>query len=246
MTGIDTAPEILPSPAAPHGRWRSARETALLYVLSVFGALAISAVLVAMTGNSWPGVFKALFDGAVLAPGRWGNTLTIAMPMLLVAVGTTVAVRAGLFNIGQEGQLLMGAMLMAVVGTKIEGPGVLLLLGGLALGSVAGGAYAGISAVMRYRRGVPEVISTLLLVFIALQVTGFAVTTACQVDTANPGSAVSPSVGSSGATAERVAVVTARARSLPDLTRLITSEMLANITCALPASRSCTAGGPPL
>ncbi|HLE38040.1 MAG TPA: ABC transporter permease [Acidimicrobiia bacterium] len=177
MTGIDTAPEILPSPAAPHGRWRSARETALLYVLSVFGALAISAVLVAMTGNSWPGVFKVLFDGAFLAPGRWGNTLTIAMPMLLVAVGTTVAVRAGLFNIGQEGQLLMGAMLMAVVGTKIEGPGVLLLLGGLALGSVAGGAYAGISAVMRYRRGVPEVISTLLLVFIALQVTGFAVTT---------------------------------------------------------------------
>lgn len=177
MTGVAVAPEIPPPAATPGGRWRPAAEAALLYVLSVFGALALSAVLVAMTGNSWQGVFKALLDGAFLAPGRWGDTLTIAAPMLLVAVGTTVAVRAGLFNIGQEGQLLMGAMLMAVVGTRIEGSGVLLLLGGLALGSVAGGAYAGISAVMRYRRGVPEVISTLLLVFIALQLTGFAVTT---------------------------------------------------------------------
>ena len=70
--------------------------------------------------------------------------------------------------------------------------------------------------------------------------------TACHVETAKPGSADSASVGNSGATAERFAVVTAIARSFPALTRLITSEMLANITCALPASRSCTAGGPPL
>jgi len=178
MTTIGTRP---PAAAVPdlvaEGPWRTRREMAMLYVASIFGALAISALLVAMTGNSWQKVFGALADGAFLAPGRWGNTLTVAMPMLLVALGTVVAVRSGLFNIGQEGQLLMGAMLMAVVGTKIEGPGVLLLVVGLIMGAVAGGAFAGIAAVMRYRRGVPEVISTLLLVFVALQLTGFAVTT---------------------------------------------------------------------
>jgi simple sugar transport system permease protein len=99
------------------------------------------------------------------------------MPMLLVALGTVMAVRSGLFNIGQEGQLLIGAMFMAVVGTKVSGPGVGLLVAGLVMGAVAGGAFAGISALMRFKRGVPEVISTLLLVFVALQLTGYAVTT---------------------------------------------------------------------
>lgn len=170
---MTATPTTLTAPS----RWRSRIEVSVLYVASIAGALAISGLMVAMTGKSWQKVFGALIDGAILAPGRWGNTMTVAMPMLLVALGTVVAVRSGLFNIGQEGQLLMGAMLMAVVGTKMSGPGVVLLIGGLVLGAVAGGAFAGISAAMRFKRGVPEVISTLLLVFVALQLTGFAVTT---------------------------------------------------------------------
>jgi hypothetical protein len=70
--------------------------------------------------------------------------------------------------------------------------------------------------------------------------------TACQVDTSKPGNALSASVGNSGAIADRRAVVTANARSLPAFTCVITSEMLANITCDCPPSRSVTAGGPPL
>ena len=159
------------------GRWRSAAETALPYVLSVGVALFLSAGLVAVTGNSWLRVFGALLDGAFLEPGRWGETLIVATPLLLVALGMVVGVKAGLFNIGQEGQLLVGAMAMAWVGTRLHGPGPLLLLLGLALGMAAGGGYAGIAAVMRYRRGVPEVISTLLLVFLAYQLNGFAIQT---------------------------------------------------------------------
>lgn len=171
-------PEIDAADTGPTDQgWRTALENTLLYFLSIGGALAISAVLVAITGNSWQKVLKALLDGAFLAPGRWGDTLTIAAPMLLVALGMVIGVKAGLFNIGQEGQLLMGALAMSYVGTKIEGPGVVLLAGGLAFGILAGGAYAGLAALMRYRRGVPEVISTLLLVFIAFQIVGFAITT---------------------------------------------------------------------
>ncbi len=177
MTEIKAPPEQIPDPRLTGRRWRPAVEMAALYVLSIGGALFISAVLVAITGNSWQRVFGALLDGAFRAPGRWGETLTVAAPMLLVALGMVIGVKAGLFNIGQEGQLLMGAMAMAFVGTKLDGPGVLLVIGGLALGMIAGGGYAALAAFMRFKRGVPEVISTLLLVFIALQIIGFAVTT---------------------------------------------------------------------
>lgn len=177
MTDVKPPALDTPDPGIISQRWRPAIENVLLYVVSIGGALVISAGLVAMTGNSWQKVLMALLDGAFLAPGRWGDTLSIAAPMLLVALGMVVGVKAGLFNIGQEGQLLMGALAMAFVGTKLAGPGIALLLGGLAAGMLAGGAYAGLAAVMRFRRGVPEVISTLLLVFIAFQIVGFAITT---------------------------------------------------------------------
>jgi simple sugar transport system permease protein len=177
VTDVATDRRDPPAEPAAESRWRPIAETALLYLLSIGGALLVSALLVAMTGNSWSKVGGALLDGAFRAPGRWGNTLEIATPMLFVALGMVVGVKAGLFNIGQEGQLLMGAMGMAWVGTKLDGPGPLLIVFGLAVGFVAGGVYAGISALMRYKRGVPEVISTLLLVFVALQIVGFAVTT---------------------------------------------------------------------
>jgi simple sugar transport system permease protein len=158
-------------------RSRTGIEMALLYIVSIGGAILLSGALVAATGNSWSAVFGALMEGAFIAPGRWGDTLVVAAPMLLVALGMVVGVKAGFFNIGQEGQLLMGAMAMAWVGTRLGGPGPVLLMLGLLLGLVAGGAWAGIAALMRFRRGVPEVISTLLLVFIALQLGGYAVTT---------------------------------------------------------------------
>lgn len=177
MSAVETPPALISDEQLTGRRWRPVLEMAVLYVLSIGAALFISAVLVAITGNSWQKVFGALLDGAFRAPGRWGVTLTVAAPMLLVALGMVIGVKAGLFNIGQEGQLLMGAMAMAFVGTKLDGPGALLLVGGLALGMVAGGGYAALAALMRFRRGVPEVISSLLLVFVAFQIIGFAVTT---------------------------------------------------------------------
>lgn len=166
-----------PTASASGSRVGPRSGTALLYVLSLGVTLILSAGLVAATGQSPARMLGALLDGAFLAPGRWGNTLAVAAPMLLVALGMVIGVKAGLFNIGQEGQLLIGAVAMALVGTRLTGPGPVLLVGGLVLAAAAGGAYAGLAALMRFRRGVPEVISTLLLVFVALQVVGFAITT---------------------------------------------------------------------
>ncbi|MGA9279507.1 phosphoenolpyruvate carboxykinase (ATP), partial [Ilumatobacter sp.] len=83
--------------------------TFALYSLSLLGALVISGGLVAATGGSALDVLSALLDGSIRSPGAWGLTLTTAAPLLLVAIGTIVATRAGLVNIGQEGQVLIGA-----------------------------------------------------------------------------------------------------------------------------------------
>jgi simple sugar transport system permease protein len=145
-----------------------------LYAVCVAVALVVSAVLVAVTGGPWPSVLSALVDGSVRNPGRWGVTLAEAAPILIVALGAIVSTRAGLINIGQEGQLAIGAACAAYVATRSSGVGA--LVAALAVAIVGGAVWAGIAAVLRFWRKVPEVITTLLLVFVAAQLTGYALT----------------------------------------------------------------------
>jgi general nucleoside transport system permease protein len=114
-----------------------------------------------------------LLDGSVRGPGRLGATIGVAVPLLLVAVGTIVANRAGLVNIGQEGQLYLGAAFGTYVATKIEWSGPLVVVALLAASVLGGVLWAGIAAGLRYWRNVPEVLTTLLLVTIASQLVGY-------------------------------------------------------------------------
>lgn len=162
-----------PIVASAVSRWGSAGEIVGLYVVCIALALGLSALLVEATGGSSREVFSALLDGSVRGPGRVGTTIGVAVPLLLVAIGTIISNRAGLVNIGQEGQLYLGAAVGAYVGTKLglSGPAVLVLL---LVASFAGGAvWSGIAAVLRYARGVPEVLTTLLLVTVAAQLVGY-------------------------------------------------------------------------
>lgn len=167
-TAVSDTPTAVTSDAriAPHS---DAVLTVALYAVCIIGALTISAVLVAITGGSWRAVFSSLLDGSLRSPGAWGLTLDAFAPLLIVAVGTVITTKAGLTNIGQEGQLLIGAGCAAFIATKLGGPGGLAVTAALAAAAVGGALWAGIAAVLRYWRGIPEVISTLLLVFIANQ-----------------------------------------------------------------------------
>src|SRR5690606_19059042 len=117
----------------------------------------------------------ALYQGSLEGGGSIGLTLDEAAPLLLVALGAIICTRAGIFNIGQEGQVLIGAMVGAVIGLFLPGPGWLVLLLALIGAAVGGAAWAGIAAALYYWRRVDVVISTLLLVFISMQVASFAV-----------------------------------------------------------------------
>lgn len=104
------------------------------------------------------------------------GTLVRAVPLTLVGVAIAVAFRAGVFNIGGEGQLLLGGVAATAVGLQWShafGPATLLVA--LAASAVAGGAWAGIAAVLRARFGVLEVISTIMLNFVAANLVSYLV-----------------------------------------------------------------------
>lgn len=148
-------------------------ETIGLYALCIFGALALSALLVEGTGGDSGAVFAALLDGSLRGPGRIGVTIGVAVPLLLVALGTIVGTRAGLVNIGQEGQLFLGAAFAAYVGTELAAPGPVVIIALMVAGAIGGAIWAGIAAVLKYRRNVPEVLTTLLLVTVGTQLVGY-------------------------------------------------------------------------
>jgi general nucleoside transport system permease protein len=152
---------------------RGVIRTATLYAMSVLGALALSALLVSVTGGSASAVWNALLDGSIRSPGAWGLTLTTMAPLLLVAVGAIAATRAGLINIGQEGQLILGACFASYVAVRLPGPGPVVLVATLLLAGVGGGLWAGIAAALKVWRNVPEVLTTLLLTFISFPLLTF-------------------------------------------------------------------------
>ena len=160
-------------PAKAQSRQARTGEWLALYTLSVLLALLLSAVLVEATGGDWRPVVNALLDGSVSGEGRWGETLGAAGPLLIVALGTVISGRAGLVNIGQEGQLFVGAAFATYVGFLIGGPGPLNVVLVLVVGTLGGALWAGIAALLRYWRGVPEVLSTLLLVTVGAQLVAY-------------------------------------------------------------------------
>lgn len=103
-------------------------------------------------------------------------TLVRATPLILTGLAVALAFRTGVFNIGAEGQLLTGAALGAVIGVKLSATlGVLTLPAELAAGAMAGAFWAGIAAWLRSHFRVLEVISTIMLNFVALHGVGYMV-----------------------------------------------------------------------
>ena len=118
--------------------------------------------------------FAAMWNGAIGNPkdGFWyplSETFVETAPLLLTGLGVVVAWRAGLFSIGAEGQLLMGAAAATGVLTIAgKAPSLILIPLMLLVGTLAGCGWSAIAGWLRVKRNVPEVISTIMLNYIAL------------------------------------------------------------------------------
>lgn len=140
----------------------------LAQIAYVAGALLLSGIVVAAAGRDPVVALQALFAGAFASPWGFLNACTKTVPLLLTGLAVLVAFRGGFWNIGAEGQFIVGAIAAAALGAVALGPHLVHVPIVLAAAAVAGAGWCLIAAWLRVRRGALEVISTILLNFVAL------------------------------------------------------------------------------
>lgn len=139
-------------------------------------AVAVSMVVIAATGGDAAGAMNALLDGAFGSRAQVAGTIAKTIPLTLVALGWMVAFSARRINIGFEGQILAGGIVATVIGLKAGFLPSPLHLGAAVIGALLAGAlYAGIAAWLWAARSVNEIISTLMLNFVAIQMVSWLV-----------------------------------------------------------------------
>lgn len=145
-------------------------------VVGLCAALLLGGVLLFALGKNPISAYRLLVLGAFGDIWGFGDTLAKATPLLIAGLGVAVAFKAGFFNIGAEGQLYLGGLLAAAVGLGIKGmPPLLHISLAFSAAFVAGALWAVAAAALRVYRGVNEVITTLLMNYIALNVVGYVV-----------------------------------------------------------------------
>jgi simple sugar transport system permease protein len=153
---------------------RDALVRAAAPVVAVLAAAAFGSVLVLAAGGSPAATARAAWQGVLGTPDGVGAVLFNATTLVFTGLSVAFAFRAGLFNIGAEGQLLVGAFLAALTGLALDGLPALLVVPACIVAAAAGGALWGaIPGLLRARLGVHEVINTIMMNFIASGLTGY-------------------------------------------------------------------------
>ena len=163
-------PPQLAEPGARPDRGRAALRTAGRWAAAIGGALVIFSAMLLLRGAAPLEVLADMWVSTFLRPRSLGEILNVMAPITLAALAVLVPARAGLTNVGGEGQVILGAI--AAGGTALaldqQLPGPVVLVLALLAGALAGAAWAGVAGVLRLRFQVDEAVSTLLLNFIAL------------------------------------------------------------------------------
>jgi general nucleoside transport system permease protein len=146
-------------------------------VLAVFTALVIGGIIIMLTGYSLVetlDAYRALLQGSVGSLRAISQTLTEATPLIFTGLAVALAFRAGLFNIGGEGQLLMGGMLAVLAGFTFTGlPLVVHLPLAIVCGAVGGAIWGFIPGLLKAKTGAHEVIVTIMLNYIAYRLVDY-------------------------------------------------------------------------
>ncbi len=139
-------------------------------------ALLVGAVFILIIGKNPITAYIALIQGAFGDVYSIGETLESTTPLILTGLAVAFAFRTKLFNIGAEGQFLMGALAATWVGVNLPLPSGVHMLVALIAGTIVGGLWGGIAGLLKATRGVHEVISTIMLNFIAIFFISYMVT----------------------------------------------------------------------
>jgi len=154
--------------------WKRFRVTWLALPGSAVAALLVGAVMLYALGASPVTGYRALADGAFGDGYALSATAVKAVPLLLVGVGICIAFRANVFNIGGEGQIAMGALFATTMALALPDlPSVLLLPLIILAGAVGGGIWGAIPGAFKGYLGVNEILSTIMLNLVAVQIMNY-------------------------------------------------------------------------
>lgn len=131
-------------------------------LLAILGAVLIGALIMLITGHNPLQAYWAMLEGAV-GGQNLSATINRAAPIVGMGLTAAIAFRAGFFNLGGEGQLVLGALTTAVVAIYVPLPGPLLLPLSILAAALVAGLYAWLAAYFQFRFNVPLLISTLLM-----------------------------------------------------------------------------------
>lgn len=156
------------------GTGRVALVRAGISIGTVAAAIVVGAVVLNLLGASPIVGYKAMVRGSFGGATAITDTLLKAVPLLLVGAGICVAFRAKVLNIGGEGQLISGALLSTALGLWLgDVPQIILLPLLLIAGAIGGGALGGLAGILKARFGVNEILSTIMLNIVAVQVMNY-------------------------------------------------------------------------
>lgn len=162
----------------------------LLTVLAIISALIVGAFVIVLsdiealqTGNFGRSIsdvanaYSALITGSLGSIRAISDTIDNSTPFILTGVAVAVAFRAGLFNIGATGQMIAGGLAATWVGFIIDGPGFVQIPLAILAGVLGGAAYGAVPGVLKARTGAHEVITTIMLNYIATFMVGWLLNT---------------------------------------------------------------------
>jgi simple sugar transport system permease protein len=153
--------------------------TIITSALAVAVALAVGALFILLSNQNPFDAYFALLDGAFGGRRAIAETLVASTPMILGGLSFAIAARANMFNIGIEGQLIIGSLCGGLVGAADLGLSKLLYIPlCLVIGGIAGGIWGAIPGVMKARSGASEVITTIMLNYLAFRISTYTVTSA--------------------------------------------------------------------
>lgn len=145
---------------------------ALLPVLATIAALAVGAIMLKMIGANPMEGYRAMATGAFGNKNGLADVIVKATPLLFVAIGISIAFRGGTINIGAEGQLIVGALLATALGVGLPQsiPPIIRIIIVLVAGTLMGALYAALAGYLKAKLNVNEILSTIMLNQIAIQV----------------------------------------------------------------------------
>jgi len=147
-----------------------------LTIVSIFLGFLVGAIVLLVAGFNPIEAYWAILKGIFSKPKYMSYVIIYSTPLIITGLSVAFAMRTGLFNIGAEGQYIVGAMAAAMAGYFFHLPMVLHVIVCIGLAAFAAAIWGGIAGYIKAKFGVHEVISTIMLNWIALYLSNWAVT----------------------------------------------------------------------